>query len=141
MTYYGAGPDYVVVLARGEEIMASLREFVQKNKVHTAWLQALGAALEVELGYYNLDNQQYHWKTFTGPLEITNLTGNITQKDGEPVFHIHGAFASDDYGATGGHVRKMTAAATTEILIHKLDVKLTRKHDSAVGLDLLCPIE
>ncbi len=137
MRYFKDEQKYVVVLEKGEDLFAALSQFAKEAGVDTAWLQGIGAALEVELGYYQLDKQEYHWKSFEGPLEIASLQGNIAQKDGQPVFHVHGTFATDDYGAIAGHVKKLVVAATCEIFIHKLEHKLTRAHDAGVGLELL----
>lgn len=119
--------------------MEGLRGFCKESGVKEAWLQGLGAALSVELGYYHLDDQEYKWKQFDGPIEITGLNGNIVQKDGEEAFHIHATLSNENYAAIGGHVKSLTIAGTCEILVHKMDTKLTRTRDEEVGLDLLCP--
>lgn len=137
MKYFSDGGDYIVVLAKGEELKTSLTEFVKKTNTATAWLNAIGAALEVELAYYHLDKKEYVYKTFTGPLEITSLSGNISTKNAKPLFHIHGTFASENYGAIGGHIRKLVVAATCEVYVQKNSMNLTRRKDSGIGLDLL----
>ena len=139
MKYYQDGQKYIVVLKKGEDLMEGLGQFCKGAGVSEAWLQGLGAALSVELGYYHLDEQEYKWRKFDGPLEITGLNGNIVQKDGQPVFHIHASLSGPDYGAIGGHVKSLTVAGTCEMLVHKTDTKLTRTHDEQVGLDLLSP--
>ena len=139
MKHYQDKQKYIVVLKKGEDLMEGLRQFCKESGVNKAWLQGLGAALSVELGYYHLDDQKYTWKTFDGPMEITSLNGNIVQKDGQPMFHMHGTFSGPDYGTIGGHIKSLTIAGTCEILVHKMDTKLTRAHDEQVGLDLLCP--
>ncbi len=137
MRFFSSGQDYIVILQKGEELKETLTDFVKKTRLDSAWLQAIGAALEVELAYYHLESQEYQWKTFAGPLEITNLTGNISSKDGEPLFHIHGTLTNESYGAIGGHIRTLKVAATCEIFVQKFSLKLTRKHDPDVGLELL----
>lgn len=139
MRYYGGESSYVVVLAKGEELMDCLRQFVKDSGVSTAWLQGLGAALEVEVGYYELENQKYQWQTLSGPLEITALAGNIVHKEGEAVFHIHGTFGGKDYSCMGGHVKRLVVAATCEIFVQKINHALTRQRDPSVGLELLQP--
>lgn len=137
MRYYVDDQKYVVIFAKGEELTDSLRQFTQQTGVSSAWLQGLGAALEVEVGYYDLVSQKYQWQTFKGPIEITSLQGNIVQKDGEPVFHVHGTFADKAYNCFGGHVKKLVVAATCEVFVQKINHPLTRRHDDAVGLELL----
>src|SRR3990167_720971 len=137
MKFYKDGELHVVVLRKGEEVFESLTEFAKQTDVNNAWFQALGAALEVELGYYNLDEQKYSWRVFSGPLEITGLQGNIAQKDGQPVFHAHGSFADDSYNVVGGHIKRLIVAGTCELFITPLNLKLTRQLDDEVGLELL----
>ncbi len=117
--------------------MECLVRFVKETKTQAGWFDGLGAALQVELGFYDLDAQRYRWKTFPGPLEITGLHGNIAQKDGQPVFHAHGVLAGADYSAIGGHIRKLVVAGTCELFIQPLSLKLIRKLDTATGLPLL----
>lgn len=137
MRYYKSGNDYVLVLDKGEELMESLTKFAQETKTPSAWLEGLGAALEAELGYYDLENKNYIWKTAAGPLEITGLHGNIVQTDGQPRLHIHATLAGRDYQAVGGHVKRLTAGGTVEVLARPLDTRLTRRRDEPTGLDLL----
>ncbi|MBI2589132.1 DUF296 domain-containing protein [Candidatus Saccharibacteria bacterium] len=158
MRYYEANQNYVVILAKGEELMDCLRQFARESGVSAAWLQGIGAALEAEVGYYHLDSQSYQWKAFSGPLEITNLQGNIVnlfeperpqsrrpepvervKKQGEPALHVHVTMANDTYGCIGGHVKKLTVSATCEIFVQKINLALTRQRDTAVGLELLQP--
>ena len=137
MQIYRDGDSYVVVLKLGEELFESLTNFVKQNELKSAWFDGLGAAKEVELGYYRLDDKQYSWKTFVGPLEITGLHGNIVLKDCQPVFHAHGSFADGSYKVIGGHIKRLMVAGTCEILVSKLNLALTRKFDDEVGLELL----
>ncbi len=137
MKYFRDGQNYLVVLKKGEELFDCLEQFVRETKTWAGWFDGLGAALEVELGFYDLDVQQYHWKTFPGPLEIAGLHGNIAQKDGQPAFHAHGSFAGADYRAFGGHIRKLIVAGTCELLIQPLNFKLIRQLEAETGLPLL----
>src|SRR3990167_306267 len=129
MRFSQDGNLYVVVLKEGEELFDALNQFAKQNSIGSAWFEAFGAALEVELGYYRLDEQQYIWRKFSGPLEITNLHGNIVQKGDAWAFHAHGSFADDSYHLIAGHIKRLVVAGTCEILLTKLDIKLTRKAD------------
>ena len=137
MRYYQSGQNYIVVLAKGDELFKSLNQFTKEVGLHSAWLSGLGGAIEAEVGFYDLDIKRYTWKKFDGPLEITNLTGDIVQKDGKPYLHIHGTFANTSYGAIGGHLRRLIVAGTCEIFVQKLDQKLTRELDEETGLELI----
>lgn len=137
MRSYKDGQNFIVILKKGEKLTEGLREFVNETFIKTAWLQGQGAVLEAEIGYYNLATQKYQWKTLTGPLEITNLQGNIAQKNSEPVFHLHGSFSREDYSVVGGHVKDLTIAGTCELLVQSGNYDLVRRLDNEVGLQLL----
>ena len=130
--------QYVLVLEKGDSLFEKLREFVNEHSFKGTWLQGLGAALELELGYYDLAAKKYHWKQFSGLYEITSLQGNIVLDEaGEPVFHVHGVFTDSNFQAFGGHVRNLVVGGTCELLITGLAMGMQRKLDDATGLNLL----
>jgi uncharacterized protein len=44
---------FAVVLSTGDEVLASLKDFVAREKVHTAQLTAIGALSELVLMYFD----------------------------------------------------------------------------------------
>ncbi len=139
MTYRFDGFNYVVRLEKGEQLIASLEELVAKEQISGAWLSGLGAALWVELGYYDLENKEYIWKRIDETLEITGLTGNVAWSDGKPALHIHGSFSDKSMNGYGGHVKELSVGGTCEVFLHMLqgNEKLQRKQDKDTGLNLL----
>src|SRR3989344_7999100 len=129
MRYYQSGQNYIVILAKGDELFGSLGEFAKEVGLHSAWLSGLGGATEAEVGFYDLDIKRFTWKKLDGPLEITSLTGDITKKDSEPHLHIHGTFTNTSFNALGGHLKKLVVAGTCEMLVQPLDQELTREAD------------
>ncbi|OGL26349.1 hypothetical protein A3E49_02995 [Candidatus Saccharibacteria bacterium RIFCSPHIGHO2_12_FULL_49_19] len=137
MRYYTSDQNYIVILAKGDELFESLSQFVKESGMHSAWITGLGGALEAEMAFFDLDIKRYTWKKLSGPLEITSLTGNVVQKNGESFLHIHSTLTDTSYNAVGGHLRKLVVAGTCEIFVQKLDQKLTRELDEETGLDLV----
>lgn len=139
MTYRYDGENWIMRLEKGERLMAGLTELVSKEPVASAWIQGLGGASSVELGFYDLPSQQYHWQTIDELLEITSLQGNIAfDEDGKPVFHIHGSFSRADMSAIGGHVKDLEVGGTCEIFVrHWNGDKIIRKPNEQIGLSLL----
>lgn len=139
MQYFASGNEYIVVLKKGEALHASLTEFADKTGIKTAWLQGLGAALELEIGYYDLQQKTYVWKQLEGAHEITGMQGNISRSlEGEALLHIHGTFSDAECKAFGGHVNKLIVGGTCELLVKELPLELTRMQDEETGLRLLC---
>lgn len=119
--------------------MEKLQEFVNEHSFKGAWLQGIGAALELEIGYYDLDTREYHWKSLPGMHEITSLQGNMVRNEpGEPIFHIHGTFSDTDLQVVGGHVRHLVVGGTCELIIREFTADITRRTDKMTGLQLLC---
>lgn len=137
MKYHFDGYNWIVRLEKGEKLIASLTELVKKENIKSSWISGLGAATETELGFYNLESKEYQWRKLKKLLEITNLQGNVSWADGEPILHIHGTFSDENMQAFGGHVRELTVGGTCEILLHAIQTELTRSHDDEIGLKLL----
>lgn len=127
----------IAVLDRGEELHEQLGILTKNNGLTAAWLSGLGGAMNVTLGFYDLSTKSYKWQDFNEPLEIVSLTGNLSIKDGQPFWHVHGVFSGADYKAISGHVKSMTIGLTGELRIEPLEVQLERSLDETTGLQLL----
>lgn len=118
--------------------MPALQAFAKETKLEGGWINILGGALSMTLGFYDLDKKEYIWQDFEGLYEITGITGNLAyNQQNEPVFHLHGTFAGRDFKAIGGHVKDLTAAATVEIFVHRSFKAVKRTHDDTSGLQTL----
>lgn len=133
------GYNYVVRLDKGEKLVESLEKYFSGNKIaESYWISGLGAAVWAELGFYDLEKQEYMLKKIVEPLEITALTGNIAWDGDKVILHIHGSFSDKNMKALGGHVKELEVAGTCEMMLHKwYQGRLGRKHDDSVGLNLL----
>lgn len=127
----------MVVINRGEEVMARLIEYAKEQKLTSAWLSGLGGAGTATLGFYDVEAKEYRWKAYSEPMEILNVTGNLSWVDVEPFWHVHGTFSGPDLTAVGGHVKELIVGLTCELLITPLEIPLTRVFDDETGLKLL----
>jgi hypothetical protein len=137
MTYQFDGYNYLVRLQKDESLTEALSELAKKEQLGSAWLQGLGAAGSVTLGYYDLPNKQYLWKDVSELVEITSLSGNLAWVDGEPYWHLHGVFGDKNFASLSGHVKELSVGATCEIFIHPFKKQITRTQNNEVGLNLL----
>ena len=137
MEYRQFNDTYVVRMDRGEEIISSLTNFCEKEKITLGSVEALGAADHVVIGLYDVAKRQYHKHTFDEAMEITSLLGNISTKDGVPYLHLHINLCREDMSVIGGHLNECRISATCEMFVRKLDGRVNRKLDEAVtGLNL-----
>lgn len=136
MDYKKFGNCIAVRIDRGEEVLDALKTIALKENIKCAHIEALGAASEVVVGVYKVEEQKYYSNTFKGDFEITSLVGNISTKNGEYYSHLHITIADDKGAAFGGHLNKAVIGGTCEMFITLLDGTIERKVDSATGLNV-----
>ena len=140
MTSLFDGYNYIVRLNRGERLSEALQQFFTESEtdVQGAAVSAVGAAQNLELGFYDLKQKTYNWRSFEGLYEITSLLGTIAlDEHGNKMLHLHGTFSDREYQVIGGHVKDFVVGGTCELFIHCTYQPLQRRHDSDTGLNLL----
>ena len=129
--------SHLLVLKKGEELIKTLDAFAIENNLDGGWVNIIGGARSVTLGYYNPETREYQWQTFNEPLEIIGLQGNLAYIDGKPFWHIHGTFSRADYSVIGGHIKDCLIGLTGEVSLTLHATKLTRIFDDETGLKLI----
>ena len=138
MNYRFDGYNYIVVLKKGEELVEKMLHFVKQVGIQGGWVQGIGGALEIEIGFYDLAKREYQWQVFPSSCEIDSIQGSIALDDkGEPVLHLHGVFSGDDYETVAGHVKRVVVGGTCELFIHAYQQPLRRQFDGETGLKLI----
>ena len=90
MEFQKFADTYVVRLDKGEEIIASLQKLCETEQIALASVTGIGAADHAVVGLYDVGQRQYHKTELNGPMEITSLMGNVTQKEGAVYLHLPG---------------------------------------------------
>jgi predicted DNA-binding protein with PD1-like motif len=71
-------------------------------------------------------------------LEVTNLTGSLAWKDGQPMPHLHAAAANSSFAAVGGHLLALEVGrGSMEIHVRTLSDRLERATDASIGANVL----
>ena len=121
----------------GADLLEEITRICVDRDIHLGWVEALGAVKKARLGYYNQKEREYHFYELDQMLEITNLVGNVSIKDGVPIVHAHVTFSDKDGHAYGGHLAPGTIVFACEIVIQVLDgPKFERVLDQETGLPL-----
>jgi hypothetical protein len=130
------GDLFLVRLEPGEEVIESLRQFADANRIGFAEIRAIGTFERVTLGYYDVEKKSYENQGFEEPVEVLNLTGNITKgENGERIVHGHVTIGRSDYSALGGHVVEAIVGPTLEVVVQTAPTTIRRKHDPDTGLE------
>ena len=97
----------------------------------------LGAINEATFRFLDPATKQYVDKTFSEQMEITNLTGNISEKDGKPYLHVHITASRRDYTCVGGHLLDAKISGACELTVDAFpELKPGRRADEETGLNL-----
>ena len=136
MEYKRIGDTLIARIDRGEEILQSLKTICEKENVRLASVSAIGAVDHAVVGLYRVDEKKYYKNTFDGEMEMTSLSGNVTEKEGQVYLHLHANFADADGQVVGGHLNKAVISGTCEMFIHTLSGTVGRKPDEETGLNV-----
>ncbi|HEX9594539.1 MAG TPA: DUF296 domain-containing protein [Candidatus Saccharimonadales bacterium] len=137
MTHKRIGNSYLLRFDKGEELVRTLSQFLEEKDIKSGWISGLGGALWAELAFYHLDQKAYEFDRIDEPLEVSNLTGNITLFNGKPFVHIHATVSDLNYHSYAGHLKELGVAATLELKIDVLEEPIERVQSDAVGLKVL----
>ena len=136
MEYRKFDSFYVLRLDPGEEIVASVAAFAEREDVKLASVQAIGAVGEFTVGAFDTGEQKYYANDFRGAYEITSLLGTVSTMDGKPYVHLHMNAANRTGHAVGGHLNRAVVSATCEMMITLIPGQVDRQFSEAVGLNL-----
>jgi uncharacterized protein len=68
---------FVVVLETGDEIIASLQEFVSREQIHAATFTAIGALSDALLLYFDWEKKRYQKIPVRERVEVASLIGDV----------------------------------------------------------------
>ena len=138
MDFRDMGEGFWILKAQpGEELMAALTAFLNKQALFAGFLTGIGAAREAEVGHFDPQSKSYHKETFSGPIEIISLAGNISRiEDGTSFVHAHVALSLKDMSVRAGHLFRAVIEPTCEITLRVLKGTIERRLIPELGLKL-----
>ncbi len=134
---YKSGNTIAVRLDVGDAVKPSLRKIITKEDLTAAKITGVGALKDFTIGYFQTDTGEYQRSQFSASHELTNATGVISRKEGEPHIHLHVTLAGPDHQAIGGHLHEGVVAAAGEFFLTPLSYDITREHNSDLNLDVM----
>jgi uncharacterized protein len=135
----GQTKSYVLIFAKGDEIISGLTEFAQKYNVNTAHFTAIGNATAARFGFFNNDRKMFKVIPISEPSEVSSLNGNIAVLNGNPVVHIHANVAMKDGIVRGGHLLELITGPTLEVFLTVEPTTLFKKVNPKYGAGLIDP--
>jgi predicted DNA-binding protein with PD1-like motif len=128
---------YLMVLRRGDDVIASIEKLAEEQKIPSASLTGIGFLSDVTFGFFDFGKKEFQPKTFHD-VEMASMTGTIAWKDGKPSVHAHAAAAGRDFNAVGGHVlAAKVGPGSVEVSVVVHDKQLQRLKDPGIGANVL----
>ncbi|MDO8551971.1 MAG: DNA-binding protein [bacterium] len=133
------GKNHIIILERGEDVIPSLLKYCTENRITAGVFTGVGAVNKIEIGYYEFETREYHFRKEEGDFEVASMNGNVALFEGKPFIHAHAVLSRCDktLECIGAHIKKCSVAITLEIFLTEVEVSLTRVHDDFIGLKLL----
>ena len=128
---------FILSLDNHVEIAAALEAFCREQDILAGTITGLGAISEATFRFLDPATKQYVDQTFSEQMEMTNLTGNISQKGGKPYLHLHITASRRDYTCIGGHLLTARINGACELVVEAFPgVWSGRRADPETGLNL-----
>ena len=127
-----------VVLATGDEAMASLETFARQHRIGGAQITAIGAFERATLAYFDWELKQYQPIEVGEQVEVASLIGDIAiGPDGTPSVHAHAVLGKRGGATVAGHLQAGHVRPTIEIIVTESPAHLCKKKDAETGLALI----
>lgn len=131
---------WAIIFSDGEDPAEGLLNFAREQKLSASQFTAIGAFSEVELGFFEMDKQDYKRIPIHEQVEVLSFLGDITRGDEHgPKVHAHVVLGKADGTAWGGHLMSARVRPTLEVILTESPTHLRRVHDSRTGLALIDP--
>src|SRR5881227_3260275 len=130
---------YVIILAKGDEVMSGLTDFAKQNKVTSASFTAIGAFSRATVAWFDDSRKEFKLVPIEQQVEVVSMIGNIALSGDQPVVHAHVSVASSDGAVRGGHLINAFVFPTLELFMTVYPTPLHKQLDEATGLKLIDP--
>lgn len=126
---------YIVSVKNKSSIVEALTDFVKSQKIQSGEITGIGAVSEATLRFFVPSTKNYVDKTFNEQMEVSNISGNVSEIDGQPLLHLHITLGRQDYTALAGHLLDAKIHGAGEFIFYPLDTKMVKIKDKEVGIN------
>ncbi|MBN1382583.1 MAG: DNA-binding protein [Deltaproteobacteria bacterium] len=121
----------------GSDLTEGLTNVCTERNITLGRIKAIGAVQSAKIGFYNQKSREYEFISFDQPMEITDLTGNVSLRDGKTFVHAHVTLADNAGKTFGGHLAPGTVVFACEFVIEAFaGPQFERTYDEETGLTL-----
>ena len=127
---------YIVSIQNNYHIVETLTDFIKDQDIQAGEVTGIGAVSEATLRFFNFETKTYVDKTFREQMEVTNISGNVSVIEGNPVLHLHITLGRENYTALAGHLLEATIHGAGEFIFYPLPARVIKTKDKDTGINL-----
>lgn len=131
--------EYVLIFAKGDELLSGISDFVKKEKVGSGRFTAIGALSSAKASWLDLNKKMHKVNPVNEQCELVSLIGDIGVFEGTPTVHIHFSVAIQDGTMKGGHLLEAVTNPTVELFMTTFPVALDKQFDPTTDLKIFHP--
>lgn len=127
---------YIVSLDNHSNIVEGLTDFIQNRNIRAGEVTGIGAVSEAALRFFNPSTKKYADKTFKEQMEVTNISGNVSEIEGKPALHLHITLGRENYTALAGHLLEAKIQGAAEFIFYPLNTRVVKIKNEETGINL-----
>ncbi|PIF45846.1 hypothetical protein CLU96_2860 [Chryseobacterium sp. 52] len=128
-------PIYIVSVKDGSSIVDALTDFIKSQNIQAGEVTGIGAVDEATLRFFKPSDKKYVDKTFKEQMEVTQISGNISEIEGKPTLHLHITLGREDYTALAGHLLDAKIRGAGEFIFYPLNTRVVKVKNEEVGIN------
>ena len=125
---------YIVSIEDRASVLGALTDFLTSQKIQAGQITGIGATNEATLRFFDPGTKKYVDKTFNEQMEISNLSGNISEAESNLLLHLHITLGRKDYTALAGHLLDAKIRGAGEFFVYAINSKVVKVKNEDVGL-------
>lgn len=126
---------YIVSVSNHSNIVETLTNFVQDQNIQAGEVTGIGAVSEATLRFFNPSTKNYVDKAFKEQMEVTNISGNVSEIEGKLTLHLHITLGREDYTALAGHLLEAKVQGAAECILYPLNTRVIKRKDQEAGIN------
>ncbi|MFP8892633.1 MULTISPECIES: PPC domain-containing DNA-binding protein [Chryseobacterium] len=126
---------YIVSIENHSNIVEALTDFIQNQNIRAGEVTGIGAVSEATLRFFNPATKKYVDRTFKEQMEVTNISGNVSEIEGEQTLHLHITLGRQDYTALAGHLLEAKIQGAGEFIFYPLATRVVKIKNEETGIN------
>lgn len=126
---------YIVSIENHSNIVEALTDFIQNQNIRAGEVTGIGAVSEATLRFFNPATKKYVDTTFKEQMEVTNISGNVSEIEGKQTLHLHITLGRQDYTALAGHLLEAKIQGAGEFIFYPLATRVVKIKNEETGIN------